>query len=244
MRKPDPRIMLLTAACFSTMGVIIQDTPLLACVFVSTVAFGLALKADMLTLARRLKGLLGVIVFAAILQSVFIKRGAGVLTIGGFSVLTTGGLLAAANTLLRIGTVVASAAVFTLTNSRIMAQGLIQLKVPYEIAFMTFVALRFLPVFSEEFRDTVVAIQLRGVDLKRIRLREKVSMYAKIIMPVAYGAADRAQKLSYAMELRAFRAFPKRTSRITLKLKASDYVYLIVFPVFTAGVLIYYYMYL
>jgi two-component system chemotaxis sensor kinase CheA len=78
--------------------------------------------------------------------------------------------------------------------------------------------LRFLPVFSEEFRDTMIAIQLRGVDLKRIPIRDKIRIYAKIIMPVAYGAADRAQKLSYAMELRAFRAMPERTSRITLKL--------------------------
>jgi energy-coupling factor transport system permease protein len=244
MRAPDPRVMLLIAACFSTMGVIIQNTTLLACVFVSAVIFGLILKADMAGLAKRLKGLLGVIVFVALMQSIFVKRGAAVLTIGGFDVLTTGGLLAAVNTLLRIGTVIASAAVFTLTTSRMMAQGLIQLKVPYEIAFMAFVALRFLPVFSEEFRDNVVAIQLRGVDLKRIPLKEKIKMYAKIIMPVTYGAADRAQRLSYAMELRAFRAFPKRTSRITLKLSAADYLYMIIFPVLTAGALACYYMYL
>lgn len=240
----DPRIMLLAAACFSTMGVLIQNTLMLACVFVSAVAFGLALRADMIMLLRRIRGLLGVIVFAAMMQSIFIKHGAGVLTVGGFGILTEGGLLAAANTLLRIGTVIASASVFTLTTSRMMAQGLIQLGIPYEIAFMTFVALKFLPVFSEEFRDTVVAIQLRGVDLKRIRLRKKIKMYAKIMMPVVYGATDRAQKLSYAMELRAFRAMPKRTSRITLKFKASDYIYLFVFPVLTAGVLVYYYMYL
>lgn len=242
MKAPDPRIMLLTAACFSTLGVAIQNTLLLACVFVITAAFSLALKADMATLARRLKGFLGVIVFVALMQSIFVKQGAGVLKIGGFSVLTTGGLLAGANTLLRIGAVIASAAVFTLTTSRMMAQGLIQLKVPYEIAFMAFVALKFLPVFSEEFRDTVTAIQLRGVDLRRIPVREKIRIYTKIIMPVAYGAADRAQKLSYAMELRAFRAMPERTSRITLKFRVSDYVYMIVFPALTAGVLAYYYI--
>jgi energy-coupling factor transport system permease protein len=242
MRELDPRIMLLTAACFSTMGVIIQNTPLLACVFAAAVMFGLALKADMAALAKRLKGLLGVIVFVALMQSIFVKRGADVLSIGGFSVLTTGGLLAAANTILRLGTVIASASVFTLTTSRMMAQGLIQLGVPYEIAFMTFVALKFLPVFSEEFRDTVIAIQLRGVDLKRIPIRDKIKMYAKIMMPVTYSAADRAQKLSYAMELRAFRAMPKRTSRITLRFRASDHIYLVMFPVLTAGALAYYYL--
>lgn len=243
MKTPDPRVMLFIAACFSTMGVLIQRTLLLLGVLLCCVLFGLMLGADLLILVKRLKGLLGIIVFIALMQSIFLRCGESIVSIGSLKLLTTGGLLMAANTLLRMGTVIASAAIFTLTNSRMMIQGLIQLKVPYEIAFMASVALRFLPVFSEEFRDTITAVQLRGVNVKRIPLREKLKIYGSIIMPVTYGAVDRAQKLSYAMELRAFRAMPKRTSRITLKLSGADYAYMGVFLILTAGVLLFYYLF-
>jgi energy-coupling factor transport system permease protein len=244
MKKTDPRTMLLIAACFSTMGVLIESTWLLACVFAAAVVFNVFLGARMLTLIRRLRALIWLVVIIAFLQSIFGAQGEPILAIGSFVLLSEGGLLMAANMLLRVGAIIASASIFTLTTSRTMIQGLIQLKVPYELAFMSSVAMRFLPVFSEEFRDTVTAIQLRGVDLKKIPLKEKIRMYSKIITPVVYGAVDKAQKLSYSMELRAFRAYPKRTSRITLRLKAADYFYITLFPLLTAGTLVYYYLYI
>ena len=39
MRRPDPRVMLLMAACFSTMGVLIDTTWLMAAVFAFVVLF-------------------------------------------------------------------------------------------------------------------------------------------------------------------------------------------------------------
>lgn len=242
MKAPDPRIMLLYAACLSTMGVLIGATWLLACVFAASLASLVALHAGIVNLVKRLRGFLIIIVFIALLQSVFTAQGQALISIGGVSVLTMGGLLMAADTLLRIGVVIASASIFTLTTSRMMIQGLIQLKVPYEIAFMASVALRFLPVFSEEFRDTVTAIQLRGVDFKSIPVKERVKLYGGILTPVVFKAADRAQKLSLAMELRAFRAYPKRTSRIILRFSARDYLLLAILPLLTAGILTYYYV--
>ena len=244
MKRPDPRIMLLIAACFSTMGVLIETTWLLAAVFAFVVLFSAALGAQMMMLVRRLRGLLAFIIVIALLQSVFNPTGETLVRIGSVNIVTTGGLLMAASTLLRIGTVIASASIFTLTTSRHMIQGLVQLKVPYELAFMASVALRFLPVFTEQFRDAVTAIQLRGVDLKKTRLREKIGLYAVIITPTIYGAVDKAQKLSYAMELRAFRAYPKRTSRFLLHMGAADYAYMVAIPLASAGILMLYYIYL
>ncbi len=242
MKAPDPRIMLLIAACFSTMGAAIKQTWLLSFVFIASVLLDAALRVDLVTLVKRLKKLLLLAGLISLLQS-FSGSGEILLRLGKMTILTTGGLLLGANTLLRFGTVICSAAIFTLTTSRMMIQALIQLKVPYDIAFMALVALRFLPVFSEEFRDTVTAIQLRGVNLKRIPIRKKISIFKAIIMPVTYGAMDKAQKLSCAMELRAFRAFTERTSRITLKMATADYVYMFAFPMLTVAVLAYSYIY-
>lgn len=244
MKKPDPRAMLLISTCFSTMGVLIESTWLLACVFVVAVMFSVIHGAKTVRLLKRLRGFMLVIMFVALMQSIFNGGGRVLVSVGSVSILTTEGLLRGANTLLRISTVMASASIFTLTTSRKMVQGLIQLKIPYEFAFMTSVALRFLPVFVQEFRDTLVAIQLRGVDLNRIPFRQKLKMYTGILMPVTYGAVDRAQKLSCTMELRAFRAYDKRTSRFILKFNTLDYIYMLVLPIATAGILTYYYIFI
>ena len=226
------------------MGVLIESTWLLACVFAAAVLLNVLLGAKIMRLFKRLRGFLLIIVFVALMQSIFNGGGQTLLSIGKVNILTTEGLLKGANTLLRISTVIASAAIFTLTTSRKMIQGLIQLKIPYEFAFMASVALRFLPVFSQEFKDTIVAIQLRGVNIRKIPLGQKIKMYTSILMPVTYGAVDRAQKLACTMELRAFRAYNKRTSRFVLKLNAADYVYMALLAAITACTLTYYYLFL
>lgn len=235
--KPDPRIMMLTAACFSTMGIAIATTWLLGAVFLLALMFSLLLGVKILPIVKRLRGLISMVVFVALMESVFAPAGAVLFELGGVKIITVGGLLKGANTLLRIGIIISAASVFTLVTVRETVQGMIQIRIPYEIAFMASVALRFLPVLSEEFRDTLTAIQLRGVEIKKIPLGEKIRTYISIIAPVVYGTIDRAQKLAYAMELRAFRALPKRTSRFVLKFKLFDYVYLAVFPALTAAIL-------
>ncbi len=245
MKELDPRTMLFIAACFSTLGVLIEKTWLLAIVFLFIVVFVKCLGADLMILVKRLKGLIYIILFVALMESVFNGEGVALIAFNGVKVITVGGLLKCTNTLLRVGCVVASAAIFTLTTTRKMMQGLIQLNVPYEIAFMTMIALRFLPVFSNEFKDTFLAIQLRGVNINKIKLKEKIDMCLYMIMPVTFSAIDKAQKLSYAMELRAFRAYPNRTSLMRLTMKTHDYLYIIMISLVSASTFIYYinYMY-
>lgn len=244
MKKPDPRIMLLISACFSTMGVLIAATWFLAIIFGCTILFSFIIGVDLFMIAKKLKRLLSIMVVIALMESIFNGSGDSIIKIGAMDILTTGGLLKGTNTLLRMGIVIASAGIFTLTTSRRMIQGLIQLKVPYEFAFMTFIALRFLPVFTEEFKDTITAISLRGVNLKKIPFKQRLKIYIYILTPVMYSAVDKAQKLSYAMELRAFRIYKKRTSRFTLTLKPGDYVYIVLMPVITTCVMVYNYLYI
>ena len=244
MKKPDPRVLLCFAICFSTLGVIIETTWVLASVFALAAVIARFAGARLLPVILKLRGFLYVILFIALIQSLLQGTGSALVHIGKLRVLTIAGITAGANTLLRIAIVTVSAAVFTATTSRRMIQGLIQLKIPYEFAFMALVALRFIPVFSEEFRDCITAIQLRGVDIKKIALRKKLKFYVSLLTPVVYGAMDKAQKLSYAMELRAFRAHPGRTSRFVLKLRAADYLCIAAALVFTAAMLAVYYIFL
>lgn len=66
-------------------------------------------------------------------------------------------------------------------------------------------------------------------------------MITTLLMPVIISAIDKAQKLSYAMELRAFRAYDRRTSRIVLKLEGSDYITMILIVILTGATFYIYY---
>ena len=137
--------------------------------------------------------------------------------------------------------IIFSATIVISSSYREIVQGLVQLKIPYEIAFMVSVGIRFLPMLRNEFKDVMTAIQLRGVDFKKIPIKKRVRVYSYVFTPVVAGAIKKAQKLSIAMETRAFRAFPNRTSYLVLKMTARDHIVIVFSFLFTAAVFISYY---
>ena len=70
----------------------------------------------------------------------------------------------------------------------------------------------------------VVALQLRGIDLKKIKLKEKLLTYKYLLLPITANSILRARELATAMEMKAFRAYPKRTSYRMLKMNIIDYL--------------------
>ena len=152
------------------------------------------------------------------------------MSVGPVSLITSKGLAAGASVVLRIGVVCVVAVILTATtSSRDFILGLVQAKVPYEIAFMVSVTMRFLPLFRDEMRNIVTAVQLRGIELNKVPWREKVSLYSSLFFPVVYGAILKAQQLSVAMEARCFRVYPRRTYLRKLNLIAVDYGLMLVF---------------
>jgi energy-coupling factor transport system permease protein len=112
------------------------------------------------------------------------RLGQTLLAVGSVKLVTAGGLLKGAEFLLRMLIIITSAGILTTSNHREIIQGLVQWKLPYEIAFMASMGIRFLPVFAEEFRDAMIAVQLRGVDIKKLPLRQKLEVTASLFQPV------------------------------------------------------------
>jgi energy-coupling factor transport system permease protein len=134
---------------------------------------------------------------------------------------------------LRIVVVTAAAMLLATFNARDFILGLVQWKVPYELAFMVFIALRFLPVFRDELVNVVTAVQLRGIDLKKVPWGQKIAMYRRLLFPVIYGAMLKAQRLAVSMEARGFRVYPRRTYLRRLNFRFVDYMVLVIFPLIT-----------
>lgn len=223
----DPRSKLVLVLCLSTLGVFIQDIGILTAVLCVSIALSTASGSWLFVLIRKFRRILWLFVAIAVIQSIFAPSGRVLVSLGGIKLITAGGLYKGVAMVFRMSIVMVSATIMATSNSREIVQGLVQWKVPYEIAFMVSVAIRFLPLLTDEIKNVVTAVQLRGIELDRIPARQRVKVYSYLIMPVVSGAVIKSRELATTMETRAFRAYPKRTSYMVLTMQRIDYTVII-----------------
>lgn len=222
--KIDPRPKLIIVLLLSTLALIYSDVYMLVIVLIISFLITLLVKSDILVTFLKLKKLLKLMLFIALMQSLLIKTGQPIIKLSSFVIVTDYGITSALQFVLRISIIVVSATILTTSTSREIVQGLVQWKCPYEIAFMVSIAIRFLPILREEMSDTVIAIQLRGIELNKIKLNKKIEIYKYILLPIVTNSILKARELSSAMEMRAFRAYSTRTSYMVLKMTIYDFL--------------------
>ncbi len=122
------------------------------------------------------------------------------------------------------------------------AEGLISLMKPLrllrvpvdDIGMILFIALRFIPVLSDEI-DTVRKSQfIRGISYSGSR-RARIKNAASLIMPLFFSALRRADDLSVAIETRGYRSGQPRSSLYPLKFRALDFGALTIMAIFVCG---------
>jgi energy-coupling factor transport system permease protein len=188
--------------------------------------YAAALRVGFRRLFGSLKRLWQVAIAIALMQSIFAPSGTILIAIGSVNLLTSGGLIKGLLILFRLALFITGGAMFTPYSQRALIQGMVQVRLPYEAAYMISIGLRFIPQMREEFRDSLTALQLRGVVLEELRLRKRLSLYFYLLLPALAASLQNARELAMSMEMRAFRAMRGRTSYYTLALKRSDVIML------------------
>ncbi len=224
----DPRSKLVLVLCLSTLGVLIQDIRVLTAVLSVSMVLSVAAGSRLFALVKKFRRILWLFVAIAIIQSIFSPSGRVLVNLGGIKLITVGGLYKGVAMVLRMSIVMVSATIMATSNYREIVQGLVQWRIPYEIAFMVSVAIRFLPLLTDEIKNVVTAVQLRGIELDKIPVRQRLKVYSYLIMPVVSGAVIKSRELATTMETRAFRAYPKRTSYMVLTMQRADYAVIII----------------
>ncbi|NLX62958.1 MAG: energy-coupling factor transporter transmembrane protein EcfT [Tissierellia bacterium] len=221
--KLDPRTKLIIVLCFSTLGV--GTNQILVLFFISVLALIVAklFKVDLKRSLGKIKSLLKVLILIALVQSIF-SPGQPLISVGNFNLLTIKGLEKGLQFILRMFIVIVSVTIMGTSTYREIIQGLVQWKLPYDIAFMVALGIRFLPMIREEIQDSLTAIQLRGIDIKNIPLKERINIYSYLFTPILVETLIKAERLAAAIEMRGFRAYDSRTSYLQLKLKSIDYL--------------------
>ena len=183
MKDIDPRTKLIQVLILSTLALIYNKLSLLSLILFAAIVIACLNKINLISILIRFKKLVKMIIIIALVQSLLTKTGNPILKIGNFTLLTDYGLVKSLEFILRLGIIIVSAAIITTSSSREIIQGLIQWHCPYEIAFMVSVAIRFLPIFKEEMTDMITAIQLRGIDLHKVKLNKKIQVYNTYLHP-------------------------------------------------------------
>ncbi|WP_027399059.1 energy-coupling factor transporter transmembrane component T family protein [Anaerovorax odorimutans] len=220
--KLDPRTKMVIAVCISSLAVIYNTPDKLFFLLLLTMLLLLVFRINLKSVWGSLKPFLFMVFSLFFIQCVFIRSGSSLLTIGNVTILTSGGLLQGVGVALRIMILVAVVLLLTTFSSREFILGLTQCKLPYELVFMVSLAIRFLPLFRDEAVNTFTALQLRGVELKKIKWGRKIEIYIHLLLPLIYGVLIKARQMAVSMESRGFRVYPKRTYMKKLILSSLD----------------------
>ena len=138
---------------------------------------------------------------------------------------------------IRLFLLIVSASIMTLTTTpNRLTDGLEMLfrplkifKVPvHEFAMMMSIALRFIPILSEEADKIVKAQTARGAKFDSKKLTDRVKSLIPLIVPLFISAFRRAADLALAMEARGYHGGDGRTKLYPLKYAGRDYVSYIV----------------
>ncbi len=236
--KLDPRSRLLLIVLLTTLAVLSEDVGNLMIVAGAAIGAGILCRISFLDAAKRLKHFLSLILFIAVVQSLTVKGGDILVHIGKVQLLTSRGIGFALEFVLRMSVILMAGLIASTAEGSEMTDGLLKLRMPYELAFMSAIALRYLPVFRDEFANRIKAIALRGIDIKKLSLWTKLKLYGYLITPAILGAMQKSEELARALNARGFRAFKKRTMLRELKLSYKDWIVMITALVFTAVFLI------
>ena len=224
MKSLDPRVKLLFVLETTSLALVFIRLPWLAGLLALSLLLSLLLGARLAAFFRRLRALIWLLAMVALMQCVFVRSGPPWLSWGDTVLIYRDGAAAAAQVAGRYLVILAGAALMAAEDSRRVIASLSKLGLPYTFVFMLMTALRFLPLFSQAFSDAMMAVQLRGVELRRIPVGKRLWLYGSLLMPVTAEAVLRSQQLAVAMEARGFGAYTTRTSYYQISMGSRDWL--------------------
>lgn len=221
----DPRTILAMVGIMSTAAVFTKHITIQLVILFFLLCLTLLFRIKMTKFIFRIRKMFPILVFVILMQSIF-TEGRPLLVLFNLSLLSIEGCILGIKTFLRISILIFAAALFTLTSESKMIQGLRQMKMPDEIAFMTLISLRLLPTYVQEFEDAFTAVSLRGIEIKKLSLKRKGELIRYLFAPTMVRTLLKAKRLSMALDLKGFRASENRSSYFECQFTQLDYLVL------------------
>lgn len=136
---------------------------------------------------------------------------------------TLEGLLYGANVALKSLTLLLVLPLVVLTTDvDEMLAGLIQMRVPYVVAFILSSTIRFFPLLFSEAQNLIDAQRLRGLAVEKMNLLNRARIYAGTAVPLILSALMKSQQLEITLYSKAFSISPKRSNFHEIKFRVYD----------------------
>ena len=182
---------------------------------------------------QRLKPILPIVVFTAVLNLFFVSGEGEPLVHIWFLTIYAEAVRYAVLMAVRVMALIAGTSLLTYTTSPIVLTDAIeQLLKPlgklhfpvHELAMMMSIALRFIPTLIEETDKIMNAQKARGAQLDTGKMTDRVKALVPVLIPLFISAFRRADELAMAMECRCYRGGDGRTRLKVLRCEKQDYI--------------------
>ncbi|MEE0945482.1 MAG: energy-coupling factor transporter transmembrane protein EcfT [Acutalibacteraceae bacterium] len=234
IHKADPRIKLLLLI-FIILFVFLSTTPIsMALSIIFVVLLMIASKIPLKLYLKNLKAILPILIFTALINSLYIKEGTVILDWWIFNV-TSGGISRALLMALRITLLIFVSASLTYTTTpNELTDAIERLCLPFKLiglgtavhilTMMMTIALRFIPTLIEETQKIINAQKARGADIESGGLIAKIKALTPILIPLIILSIRRAYDLAEAMECRCYNGGIGKQRMKQLKISVRDIV--------------------
>lgn len=240
----DPRVKLAGTLIFmvslfvvNSFGYILCTAFLIIAMIMSNVPFSYIVKG--------LKPIFFLLAFTAALN-LFLTSGETAWQFG-FLRITHEGIRVAIAMAVRLVYLVLGASLMTLTTTpNKLTDGLEKalsplniIKIPvHDIAMMMSIALRFIPILTEETDKIMQAQMARGADFESGKLMQRVKALIPLLVPMFVSAFRRANDLAVAMEARCYRGGDGRTHMKPLKYSGKDFAAYLILAIYLCAIIV------
>jgi len=111
---------------------------------------------------------------------------------------------------------------FSTTHPDDLAQALVKLRVPFDLAYTLVLSIRFVPTIIRDIQIVYDAQRSRGLEVEKGNMFERLKKLIPLLIPAFILTLMRVDRVAEAMESRAFGAVKNRTFLHELKLTPHD----------------------
>lgn len=112
------------------------------------------------------------------------------------------------------------------TRNEELVNGMIKLGMPYRVGFAISTALRLVPTIAASTQTISQAQRSRGLDLDSGNIKERISKFLPLLVPVFISSIRSTNIFGMALESKGFGAREKRTYYLKLEMRKVDYIIL------------------
>ncbi len=243
--KLDPRVKLLLVIAFIVMVFLVKNLIAYSAIILCVVMGTLVSRIPLIKVLKSIKGIIFLVLFTAVLNLIF-HKGETVLWSWWRITISVEGIFFSLKMALRLILLVAGTTLLTYTTTPTgLTDGMESLmyplkliKVPtHDIAVIMSIALRFIPILSEEVDKIMMAQKARGASFDTGGIVKRAKALLPVLIPLFVSAFRRADELALALDARCYNATPNRTRYQVMKLSYRDVIAVLGTAVFLVSVI-------